>query len=313
MLIEEVVGLFIHSRKRGTTGARKKARPKTIEYYEETIAEFTGYLSEKGKTSYAQIKKTDILEFLDWMDTQTRPDGQLWSESTKLKILRALRALFRFVDRDDECVAEGLKPWTKALPVIKATPSRKYIPETGDIRKFKAAFNTSSRAGYRDYVAFCLSLDSGARAGELSNLRVDQLKLADKMALMPEEGKTGQRLVPLSVDMVKMLRGWLNMRGKFAKCDYVFVSRSGNKLLSTAMTQAFMKLRRKHGLAHITPHTLRHIFCTHYLKNGGEIGKMMMITGHSSYDVAKGYLHLSKIGGKEMQAELEHASPLKNL
>lgn len=313
MLLEEVVQLFLHSRKRGTTGARKQARPQTLVYYEKTLDYFLAFMHERGIVAYEKISKIDMLEFFDWMDKKKRADGEPWSKSTKLKILRSLRAFFRFVERDEDCTTAGLRTWGKSLPVIEQTPSRKFIPATDQLKKFKAAFDTTTKEGYRDFVAFCMMLDTGARRGELAFLQVDQLKLTDKVALMPEEGKTSHRLVPLSTDLIRILRGWLKFRQEYAKCDYVFVNRSGKQLTPGGFSQAFAKLRRKFGLAEITPHTLRHAFCTYYLKNGGNLAKLKMISGHSSYDVLNGYLHLAQVQGSEMQAELERVSPLRHL
>jgi integrase/recombinase XerD len=311
MLFSEMMRLFLNSRRRGTDGARKQARPRTLEGYDEMLRPFWRFMEERSLTSYEQIKRVDILEYIEWV-SKKEADKQ-WSKATRLKSFRSLRTLFLWVERDEDCKAEELNNWARLLPVIEKTPRRAYIPSTGDLRRFLAAFDTSTRAGYRDYTAMMCLLGSGARIGELCHLKLDQLKLDDKLLVIPEEGKTGTRIVPITQDLVRLFRGWLRFRSKFAKCGYVFVNEFGDQCNPNTFGQSFRKLRKRHNLPPITPHTNRHAFCTYYLRDGGSMAKLRNITGHQSYRMLLDYEHLAEVGSQAAREELEKVSLLRTI
>src|SRR5207248_455386 len=114
MLTEEALRLFIRSRELGikSTGARKKARPRTIECYKWDLHHFFGFMAERCITHWQDIKRADVVDFLVWLDSRK------WAESSKMKVLRSLRALFRWVERDEDCQDEQLKAFCRVLPAI---------------------------------------------------------------------------------------------------------------------------------------------------------------------------------------------------
>ena len=130
---------------------------------------------------------------------------------------------------------------------------------------------------------------------------------------LPREGKTGERIVPISRAVVRLLRGWLRRREKFAKADYVFVNHHGEQMGRYTLDHSFRKHWEKLKLSRLTPHMARHVFCTYYLKNGGDIAKLKAITGHSSYQILDHYVHLAEVGSQEMRDEQERVSPLKSV
>jgi integrase/recombinase XerD len=316
VILEELVKLFLDSRKRGTGGARKRCSAKTVAIYEANLTTFLGFLQtgiEGGSIlDYRKLTRVHVMQFFEWLDE--RQKSGKWSRSTVLQHLRTIKAFFRWVDRDDECRELELRSFVRYLPTIEKNPRRTNIPQTNELRKFKNTFNTGTKWGHRDYVATCLMLTNGIRIGELCNLTLDNILWEQKLLYVT--GKTGSRPVPITEEMVRLLKGWLKRRStcKTAQeSEYVFISKLKSRLEPETFGKALIKHRQKHGLAHISAHTLRHAFCTYYLKNGGDIEKLRNITGHSSYEMLKDYLHLAKVGGKAAQEELERVSLLKEV
>lgn len=309
MLMEEALRLFIRSREMGVrnTGARKKARPRTIEAYKWDLKHFFGLMAERGLSHWEQMKRSDVVDFLAWLDSRE------WADNSKTKVLRSLRALFRWVEKDEDCQDEQLKTFYRALPAIQQTKPPTVLPTPKEIKKFLAGLNTGTRAGHRDYVALSMMIDSGLRSGELRFLRLHHLHFEEGRILAPREGKTGERIVPISRAVVRLLRGWLRRRERFAKSDYVFVNHHGEQMGRYTLDHSFRKQREKLNISRLTPHMARHVFCTYYLKNGGDIAKLKAITGHSSYQILDHYVHLAEVGGQEMRDEQERVSPLKSV
>jgi integrase/recombinase XerC len=309
MLMQEALRLFIRSREMGirSTGARKKARPRTIEAYLWDLRHFLRFMEERGISYWEHLKRSDIIDFLAWLDTRA------WSDSSKMKVLRSLRALFRWVERDEDCQDEQLKTFHRLLPSIQQTKPPTVLPSAKEIKSFLSGLNTRTRSGHRDYVALSLMIDAGLRSGELRFLKLHHLHFEEGCILAPREGKTGERIVPISRAVARLLRGWLRRREKFASCDYVFLNHHGMQMGRYTLDHSFRKKWERLKISRLTPHMARHIFCTFYLKNGGDISKLKAITGHSSYQMLDHYVHLAEMGSREMREEQERVSPLKSV
>lgn len=312
MTLNEMIKLFLDSRKRGMSGARKKCTDNTIKIYRCNLELWQKFMSEElGVSAYTDVKRVGIIAFSEWMDNRQKK-GE-WSRSTVLQHLRSLKALFRWVDADEDCREAGLKGVQRWLPTIEKNPRRLDIPQLSAMKRFRNTFNTSNIWHYRDYVATCLLSTNGIRIGELCNLLISHTRLEEKTLIV--DGKTGPRVVPLTKEMIGLLKGWLKRRQgcRFASSPYVFVSRRGDKMQPSGFGHAFLKHRKKYGLEKISAHSFRHVFCTNYLKNGGQLERLRQITGHQSYDMLKDYLHLAQVGGKEAHEELERVNLLKDM
>jgi integrase/recombinase XerD len=313
VVLEYMLKVFIDSRKRGTTGARKKCTERTLEIYRYNLGMFFDWLQkEHGVAGYKDIARLHIVQFLDWLEAKEAA-GE-WKRATTLQMLRCLRTFFRWVDKDEECQDANLRGVQRWLPMIEKCPRRTDIPQIADIKSFKNSFNTSNKWGYRNYVATCLLINNGIRIGELCNLKINDVQFEDKKLIV--SGKTGTRLVPFTDDVGRLLKGWLKRRqqcGKYADSPYLFISKRSEKMDPNAFQQAFRKHRLKAGLPRISAHTFRHVFCTNYLKKGGDIAKLQTVSGHSSMQMLSEYLHLAKLGSKSVQDEMERVNLLKEL
>jgi integrase/recombinase XerD len=305
--------LFLDSRKRGTGGAKRKCSKATLEIYDRNIKIFSQYLLEYHQVvDYTEIKRLHTMQFLDWLDEREKK-GE-WKRATTLQTLRTLKTLFLFVEKDEDCQSEGLKSYAKWLPSIEKAPRRTDIPQMKDLKAFKNSFNTKNRWQFRDYVVTCLLLDTGVRIGEVCNLQIEHVLLDDHLMIVT--GKTGTRPIPLTDQMVRLLRAWLKRRSSCVTAQespYVFISKYRPRMDKDAFGNRFRKHCSQHKLPRITAHSMRHSFCTHFLKQGGDMEKLRSITGHSTYEMLKDYLHLAKVGGSAVREELERVSMLKDI
>ena len=316
MILQEMVSLFLDSRKRGTTGARKKCTAKTRDVYEANLKLFLGFLQAEvpggGVGQYKSIKRTHLHQFMDWMDAKVTAGS--WSRATVLQVLRTLRVFFRWVDKDEDCQEAELKGLQRYLPAIEKNPRRTDIPEVVELSKFKNSFNTDSKIGYRNYVVTCLLLDTGLRISEVCNLEMSHVLFDQKMLIVT--GKTGTRPVAMTLDMIKLLKGWLKRRDQFpyaSDSTFVFVSKYAPKMDAHGFAQVFRKHFGKNGLPRITAHTFRHAFCTNYLRKGGDMERLRMMTGHATYDMLREYVHAAQMGSVASQKELERVSLLHDV
>lgn len=316
MLLDEILELFLYSRKQGLSGAKKKASEFTLKNYRQCLSHFISFMQDKqNKNAYEKITRTDVRLFVEYVN-----DNKRWKkEATKLTILRALRTFFRFVDLDDECREHEprLQGWAKVLPPIPRNPARSFIPTPKELKDLRNKFDTNEFWGFRNYVAYSYMMGTGQRINEICWARLEHLQLDENLVYVPEEGKTGSRLVPIDDSLARLLRQWLKKRAKqkgASESSFLFLARGGTQCTRSTFGQIFRKLQPESEKGkRITAHTLRHAFGTYYLRNGGGMERLRMITGHKTYEAMKGYLHLAEVGTQQAKAELEAVSPLKML
>jgi len=312
MTIDEAISLFLDDRETGHA-AGKECSKKTLESYKYNLLIMRNwFLSEAGVTKYEAMTREQMKQFREWAEAKVI-SGR-WSKATKIALFGVLRTFFLWVGQDEDLQQAGLQSYKRWLPPIGEKPNRIDIPPLADMKSFIEGFNTEDLWEYRDFVLTSLLIDTGMRIGEACNLRLEGLRLEER--ILHVEGKTGRRTVPMTVDMVRILRGWIKRRAvcRYAKdSPYVFVSKRAPKLNEGAIAQSFIKHRAKLGLPRISAHTFRHAYATNYLEEGGNMEYLRINMGHQTYEMLRKYLHLSQQRSKKSQTELERVSLLKKV
>lgn len=311
-MLEEMVKSFLYSRKYQLSGAKAKSRPATLDNYQRQLQKFLDYCHTKDKCMYQELTRNDIRAFVE--ECGKRQESGEWSKATRLTALRALRTFLRWVRVDPDCQEDGLRDLSATIEAIGRNPRRNYIPTPKDLQKWRDAFQTDHVYGFRNWVIFSLAVDTGLRIGEICGLRTEYLQLEDRQIFVPD-GKTGSRTVPLTKTAARILQTWVRRRQKLSHqaSPYVFVSRRSDQCTPNSIGYAFRRLKEKHKLPPITPHTLRHSFATYYLRNGGNLERLRNITGHTTFEMLKEYLHIAQVGSAEARAEMDSVSPLRML
>ena len=211
-------------------------------------------------------------------------DGQ---PETRHMYFRTLRTFYRWL----ELRHKVLNP----MRVVEAPSVPHKLP------RYLSQKELGSLLGYpdhspRDKALLYFLIDTGARAGEATNLRCEDVHEGWAMVT----GKTGQRFVPLS-PIVQELLSQLGTDGQY------WLGRSG-PLTPNGITQAVCRAMRNAGLRgrKLGPHLLRHTFATMWT---GEELVLQDLMGHSTLGMTKRYRQLRK--GHILTQHAEH-SPLKN-
>ena len=77
------------------------------------------------------------------------------------------------------------------------------------------------------------------------------------------------------------------------ECPYLFLNKNGQQLTTGGVRDILKREVKKSGLnQNITPHTLRHTYATHLLKNGADLRIIQELLGHENLATTQIYTHL---------------------
>lgn len=137
----------------------------------------------------------------------------------------------------------------------------------------------------------------------------------EKVALIEEQGyyietpktKSGTRQVPLSRETIQAFQRVMKKRPKAkpfvidGRGNFLFVNHKGKPKVAIDYNMLFVRMVKKYNkhhkdnpLPHITPHTLRHTFCTRLASKNMNPKDLQYIMGHSNISITMNwYAHAS--------------------
>lgn len=136
-----------------------------------------------------------------------------------------------------------------------------------------------------------LLLTTGMRRSEAVEISLDDIDLENGQLLVHGKGSK-ERTVPLTEEAVEAIGHYLKHRKK-TNCRRLFVSQTGEPVQGRIVNAMLNRVLKKAGLLGrgITPHTLRHTFATHLIRNGTDIRTVHELLGHADIQTTARYLH----------------------
>ncbi len=132
---------------------------------------------------------------------------------------------------------------------------------------------------------------SGMRVSELVALDIDDIDFDINQVACP--GKAGRRRqVPLRAQAIEAIDDYLkNGRPSLADPDEtaLFVNHRGSRLTRQGFWLILKAYAEEAQIENITPHTLRHSFATHALRDGAELRDVQQLLGHVSISTTQVY------------------------
>ena len=143
--------------------------------------------------------------------------------------------------------------------------------------------------GKRDAALILFGLETGARASEVLNLRMDDVDMKRMIAVI-RIGKGGRgRFVPFGYQAARALDQYLRARKKHPKASSEWLWIGGEQgehggkfsahLTYNGMTASLRKRAAEAGIENFHFHRLRHSMASNWLKSGGSEGGLMSIAG----------------------------------
>ena len=277
--------------------------PKTTELTVLVINKLRAFLISGGRPTDARsIQAGDIRAFILHLQNLKRFSGHPFAKEQEGKLskitintyMRTLRAAFNrwelegFIDESPFRKVRIPKAPKKVIPIFSQS----------QIEALLSVIDTSTPEGFRNRLLILLYLDTACRLTELTNLEMADIDLKERCLKLFGKGQK-ERYVPLGVTTQKLLWKYINKyrpEPAVPRFHNVFLARDGRPLTGKRVEAIFKKYGKKAGITGVrcSPHTLRHTACVMWLRNGGDIFSLQLITGHSSLEVLRGYVNLAQ-------------------
>ena len=189
---------------------------------------------------------------------------------------------------------------TNPTDLIESPKIGRKLPETlseQEINQLINAIDLSTDEGERNRAILEIMYSCGLRVSELIHLKISDLFFNEGFIRIIGKGNK-ERFVPIHQKAQKYISIYIkeirsHVTIKKSHEDTLFLSRRG-KSLSRQMIFVLIKtlalninLNKK-----ISPHTFRHSFATHLLKNGADLRAIQQMLGHESITTTEVYVHL---------------------
>jgi len=279
----------------------------TIDSYTRDLKKLTSFLDENEiNLSPISIDEEVIHQFIYDVAKKINPKSQA-------RIISGLRNFFDYLIFED---------YRKNNPtdLIEAPKIGRKLPDTlseEEINELIAAIDLSHPQGERNRTILETMYSSGLRVSELITIKISDLFFDEGFIRVIGKGNK-QRFVPIHykaqkyiLSYIKDIRIHINPIKGFE--DTIFLNRRGKGLTRQMVFIILKDLAIKINLKKkISPHTLRHSFATHLLKNGADLRAIQQMLGHESITTTEIYVHLDKSYLKEV-VELSHPRSDLNL
>ncbi|NMS87549.1 site-specific integrase, partial [Clostridioides difficile] len=266
-----------------------------------------------GARSIDSIKPSDAKEWA----LRMKENG--FSYNTINNHKRSLKASFYIAIQDDYV---RKNPFDFKLGEVIEDDTKEKVALTEEQEQSLLSFVKTDNVYHKYYDDVLILLKTGLRISELCGLTIadidfknevinidHQLLKSKELGYYIETPKTksGIRQVPLSEETIKAFQRVIKSRPKKkpieidGHSDFVFVNPKGKPKVAIDYSTLFVRMVKKYNkhhedtpLPHITPHTLRHTFCTRLASRNMNPKDLQYIMGHSNISITMNwYAHAS--------------------
>lgn len=277
----------------------------TIASYRDALRQLLEYVADKGlslDTLYVEEITPDLITcFLLYLE-------QAKNCSIRTRNLR-LSAIHSFAGYISTSEPQYLFWYTKlkAIPIKrpgpkerdgKAVPGLQYL-EKDEMKTLLSMPDRTTSQGAKDHALLMFLYNSGARATEAANLRIQDIAIGDgaRSTLVTISGKGNKtRVCPLWDSTVKLLQPYIKRNPE----EPVFLNRYGNPITRYGVYELVSRYAAKAaeimpsiGSKNVSPHTIRHSTASHLLEAGVDINTIRSWLGHVSVNTTNIYAEVN--------------------
>lgn len=263
----------------------------TVYNYGLSIEEYLRWYDETYSLEFVKLFRANVTEYKSYLLNVKKHRGKNLNGKTvnsKLSGIRSLNLFLVEIGIQEEMVIDH-------NDFIKIQPNY-YNPSTIDkkqVEEFRQKILLSEDK--RLFAIVTLLAYTGLRISEALMLKLVDVNLESKELIVRNGKGQKQRLLYINSRVVEAIRDYLRTRK--VESEYLFASRNGKRIDRTTINKYFNNYSDI-----ITPHTLRHFFCSLALESGFGIHEVGQIVGHSDVRTTQIYLNPST---KKIKSKME--------
>ncbi len=259
-------------------------------YAAETLAKFREVFTSWIQPSFRErevesIGRSDVLILRNaLLDARLSPNRQY-------NVLMLLRLFLKFCR--DVLKLECLSPADVVLP-RRVAPRVQFLTNA-EVHQLLAVIPVTSFTGLRLRVLVEVLISTGLRISEA--LALDRAAFERGIKELEIVGKGGKRRTVFFTDRCTLwARKLLAIRADSCPALFVTSTEPPRRWERNDVSRFFLELRQRTGIEKpITPHLLRHTFCTNLLHNGADVTFIRDLAGHADIrTTARYYLGVDK-------------------
>jgi site-specific recombinase XerD len=272
---------------------------RTVQNYREKCTRLVHFL---GDVDVSGITLNDLRGFVaSLMDSRLSPHSVQ-------SYIRHVKRLFSWLTEEghlERNPAERIKATKPRTQEIKAI-------SPDDFLAILATTEGGSAIDRRDRAMILLLADSGARAGGVCGLRLQDVDLDRGTADVIEKGGR-RRVILFTPETAQAIKGWLDVRPDRGHWLFTGLRHYDKEAMSPNSLRQMLDRRAEragvtgpHG-----PHSFRHAFAIAYLMTGGDLPSLSRILGHSSIAVTADFY--ARFSQEQLRQKHAKHSPVARL
>jgi integrase/recombinase XerD len=259
----------------------------SIVSYENDIISLKNYILDN------KIKESPIECTPDTVNSFIYKSSKKNSSRSQARKISGLKSFFKFL------VFEG---YLKSSPMsnIESPKLGRKLPDILNIEEISqmiSSINIKDKFGQRNKTIIEILYGTGIRVSELIELKISNIFFKENLIRVLGKGDK-ERFVPIGLKAKKSIIDYINNDRKSQKIeessnDILILSKYGKKITRHMIFTLIKNISKKSGITKkISPHTFRHSFASHLLKNGADLRTIQLILGHENITTTEIYTHL---------------------
>ncbi len=275
----------------------------SISSYENDVLSLKDYLLNN------KIKESPIYCSSETINSFIYSNSKKNSSRSQARRISGLKSFFKFL------VFEG---YVKTSPMsnIESPKLGRKLPDILNVEEISQMINSideKENFGQRNKTIIEILYGTGIRVSELIELRISNIFFKENIIRVLGKGEK-ERFVPLGIKAKKSINDYINTKRSLQKVeessnDILILSKYGKKLTRHMIFTLIRNISKNCGInKKISPHTFRHSFASHLLKNGADLRSIQLILGHENITTTEIYTHLDS---KHLLAVMKKYHPRK--
>ena len=264
------------------------------------LCEFLQWLEQHGEADVTKINKERVNQYYQYISNRpSKQDGTPLSLKTTHSHMKNVKDVFEMLLNQGVITTNPCS--TLTFPYPKSSKQRTVLTQAEIQALYQAAQTAQERA------LLSLAYGCGLRVGELVKCNSTDVRLRDKILIVPKGKGNKKRVVPMSSGVIKDLTAYyhndrplLTMEQDYQPGQQAFMLHARGGRMQQWTYNKYLKriINRTQNptlkAKQITIHHLRHSIATHFIERGIPVEQIRQFLGHSQLETTQIYTHISQ-------------------